>query len=164
VGQLQQPITAIKGVTVGNHVGGGAAQDDHGAGELCQLQGHLSGMVMGGAVLLLVGPLMLFVYDDKAQVGLGSEDGAARADDDAIAPLLYAPPLVEVLSTGEAAVKERHLAGKASPKPLYGLRGEGELWDHDDAPLSLAEGVGQCTKVDLRFAAASDAVEQEDSG
>jgi hypothetical protein len=65
MGQLQQPVLATQRAAVGDDVWGGTAQDYDGVCKLGQLYRDLPGMVMGRAILLLVGPLVLFIDDDE---------------------------------------------------------------------------------------------------
>ena len=55
-------------------------------------------------LLLLVGGVVLFVDDDETDVGQGSEDRRARADDHIDRAAVNAMPLVMTLAVGQAAV------------------------------------------------------------
>ena len=161
--QLEQTVSPVDGAGIGHNVRCRGAQDDHRAGKLRQLQGRLPG-VIARRVVLLVGGLVLFVDDYQPQVRLGRKDGAARAYRHTVTALLYAPPLVEPLPRGQAAVLDGHLAREAAAETVDGLRGQGQLRRHHDSPLSPAYGVGKGAEIHLRFPAAGDAVEQENMG
>ena len=70
-------------------------------------------VVAGGALLLLVRPLVFLVHDDEREVRLRGEQGAARTDNDRITPIADFVPHVEVLAQREPAVHHRDLPGEA---------------------------------------------------
>ncbi len=107
---------------------------------------------------------MLFVHDDQPQVWLRGEDGAARPDDHGVVAIADAPPLVELLAQRQTAVHHRHLAGEALGEAPHRLWRQGYLRHQNDAPLAQGHCLLQGLKVDLRLAAAGDAMQEEDAG
>ena len=70
-------------------------------------------------------------------------------------------PLVEQLAWREPAVQHGDLAREALGEPAHRLRREGDLRHEHDAALAGRHGVVERGEVDLRFAGAGDAVEEE---
>ena len=161
LGEAQQGRFAPAGAVIRDDVRGGAAQQDDGAGEPGQRGGDVPRMVPGAGVVVLVGPLVLLVHDDQAEVGLRREYGAPGADDEPVLALPHLPPLVEPLAGRQSAVEDGHLAGEPGGEALDRLPGERDLGhEHDGAPpqrQAALDGV----QVDLRLAAARDALQQE---
>ena len=62
--------------------------------------GDVAGVVAGGGVDLLVGPLVLFVKDHQPNVRQGCEHGTARADHDIDLAGVGSPPLAPVARVG----------------------------------------------------------------
>ena len=117
-------------------------------------------VVPGAGVVVLVGPLVLLVDHDQAEVGLRGKYGAAGADDEAVLALPHLPPLVEPLAVRQSAVEHRDLAGKPGGEPLDRLPGERDLGDEHDGPSPERHAPPDGVQVDLRLAAAGDALQQ----
>ncbi len=162
--ELEQGVLAPERLLVGDDVRRGRAHDQHGARKLGQLLGDVAGVVARRRVLLLVGPLVLLVDDDEAEVRLRREDGRPAADDDGVAAVADAVPLVEELALREAAVEHGDLAGEALGEAAHGLRREGDLRHEDDGALAGGDGVVEGGEVDLGLAGAGDAVQEEGLG
>src|SRR5689334_8756420 len=82
VRQMEGGITPGADILQGLEGWRGGNQNDRDTGEMAPQHRHVTRLI-GDAVLLLVGLLMLLIDDDKAEVGIRQEQGRARADDDA---------------------------------------------------------------------------------
>src|SRR5438445_4135012 len=111
-------------------------------------------MVARRSFLLFVGPLVLFVDDDKAQAGLRRKKGAARADDDVEPPFAHLVPHIEVLARREAAVHHSDAAREALAKAADRLRRQRDLRYESDRALAERNRPLQRRQVDFRLAAA----------
>ena len=125
--------------------------------------------MVAGRLLLLVGVLVFLVHDDQAERLDRRKDGRARADDNARAALANLVPLVMPLAGGQMAVQHRHQRlQRAGAEPrleaLDGLRRERNFRHEHDRAFALLQGVGDGLQIDLRLAAAGDAVEEEGRG
>ena len=154
-------MPAARGLKSRLHVRSGAAHDDRGTGQLGKLEGHRPRVVAGRCVLLLVGPLMLFVEDDEPEVRLWREDRAPRPDDDAGLAAVDSPPLGPLLGRRQSAVQRGDPAREPGLEALERLRRERELRDQDDGPLALVENVGDGLEIDLGLPAPRDSTQQE---
>ena len=74
-----------------------------------------------------------------------------------------APPVAAALGVAEMAVQHRHLAAAAA-EALDGLRRQADLRHQHQRLLALAHHFLDGPQVDLRLAAAGDAVQQERAG
>ena len=121
-------------------------------------------MVQGSRFLLLVGPLVLFVNHDEAQVLYRGEQGAAGANHHVESAAPYVPPLVEFLARRLLAMQQGDAAREPGVNPLQRLRGQSYFRHQEHGPPAHAGGVGHGPQVHLGLAAAGDAVEQEGAG
>ena len=146
----------------------GRAEHHHGPFHLAAHNGHVA-RVVARRFLLLVGVLVFLVHDDQAERLHRREDGRARADDDPRAALANLVPLVVPLAGGQMAVQHRdQRLQRAGTEPrleaLDRLRRERDLRHEDDRALALFQRVGDGLQIDLRLAAAGDAVEGRSRG
>ena len=82
VGQMEGPIAPAGDIFQGLQGGGGRDQQHGNAGEVAPEHRHVAGLI-GDAILLLIGLLMLLIDDDEAEIGEGQEQRRARPDHDA---------------------------------------------------------------------------------
>ena len=168
LGQLQQRVFALAAVVVALQRGRGRAEHDRRPFHLAAHDGHVA-RVVARRLLLLVGVLVLLVHDDQAQRLDRRKDRRARADGDPRAALADLVPFVVPLAGGQMAVQHRHQRLQrtgAEPRlePLDGLRRERNFRHQHNRALALLQGVGDGLQIDLRLAAAGDAVEEEGRG
>jgi hypothetical protein len=97
-------------------------------------------MIAGRLILLLIGPFVLLIDDDKPQIGLGSKDSPPRPDDHIEGTLPYQMPLVELLAQGELAMKDGHPVGKTGGETINGLGSKGDLGHEHYASLAPRDG------------------------
>ena len=83
--------------------GGGGAEDDGGFFEVGADDGEVASVIFRW-VFLFVSSLVLFVDEDKAEVGEGGKDGGAGSNDDASSAFANTMPFVEALSLSESGV------------------------------------------------------------
>ncbi len=121
--------------------------------------GHVAGVVARGR-LLLEGRLVFFVQHDQAQVRRGGEDRAAGADHDVDLPGGDLLPVPMPLGVAEVAVEHGHRP-EPPPETLDRLRREADLRHQHDRLAAVAHDLLDRLDVDLRLAAARDAVDQE---
>src|SRR5688572_1011927 len=112
--------------------------------------------------------LVLLIYNDQPERFDGGKDRGARANDDAGAALADFMPLVMTLAGRKMAVqhgnKSLERAGsKPGFEPLDRLRRERNFGHEDDGAFALFERVGDRLEIYFGFAAASDAVEEENA-
>ena len=127
--------------------------------------GHIARVVMG-RFLLFVGMLLLLVDDDDAEVFQRREHAGARADDDPDAPGPDMLPLVVPLARRQMAVQHGHahlLPDETRAKMFHRLRRERDFRDEHERRFALGENPVDRLQVDLRLAAAGDAVQQNDA-
>ena len=104
---------------------------------------------------------MFFVDHDQAQAWGGGEDGAAGADDHVDFAAGDAVPLPVAFGVVEVAVQHGHLAD-AGAESLAGLGREADFGNEHDGLLAEGDDLFDGANVHFGFAAACDAVEQED--
>jgi len=127
LGHRQEAVCAALRHGTGDDIRRGTAEDHCRAGQCCQPDGHVAGVVARRPVLLLVRPFVFFVDDDEAEIRLRREDGAPGADDDVEFALLYAVPFVQMLAGRQLAVQDCDAVRKTRAEPGDGLRREGYL-------------------------------------
>ena len=163
-GEFQELVGAGLGFLHCGDVGGGGAEQEDGFGEGCEAGGGVAGVVAGVRLGLLVGPLVFFVDDDQSEVAQGGEEGGAGADDDAALAGPHLAPLLAGFGGAQAGVAHGDLSGEAGLEAGDGLGRECDFGDQRDHGFAVGEGVGCGVEVDLGFAAAGDAVEEEGVG
>ncbi len=117
--------------------------------------------MVAGLLGLLVGAVVFLVQDDEPQVRKGREDGAARPEHHADAPLADALPHREALPSAEPAVEDAHLVAQARPEAAGGLRREADLGHQHDDLLAGRQHLLDGPQIDLGLAAAGDSRQQE---
>ncbi len=168
LGQLEQRVFALAAVVIAFQRGRGGAEHDHGAFHLAAHNGDVA-RVVAGRLLLLVGVLVFLVHNDQAERLDRRKDGGARADGDPRAALANLVPLVVPLAGGQMAVQHCHQRlQRAGTEPrlesLDGLRRERDLRDEDNCALALFQRMGDGLQINLRLAAAGNAVEEKGRG
>ena len=141
----------------------GAAEDHGAVFKTCPQHGDVASVV-ARRFLLLVGIFVLLIDDDEAEIFERREDGAARADDDARASVGNLVPLIVSLAFRQVAVQDRDgflCGGEARFEALDGLRCERDFRHEHDGGLPAVEHELDGLEVNLRLAAAGDAVEQD---
>ena len=121
--------------------GGGAAEDDGGFFPTGAQDGHVSGIVAGGLVLL-VGRLVLFIDDDHAGIFHWRENRTSRADHDSGMAGVDFVPLVMALPLGKVAVQNRDSVldvGKAGFEAFHGLRSQGDFRNENQGGFACIE-------------------------
>ncbi len=136
------------------------AQHDRAALEPCPQHRHVA-PVIAGALVLLVGPVVLFVHHQQPRLRHRSEHRRARADDDARLGLPDPPPLVVPLARRELAVEHRDGRAEARAGGAHQHRGERDLRHQQDGPAPPRQRRFDGAQVDLGLAAAGDTVQQE---
>ncbi len=105
---------------------------------------------------------MLLVDDQQAQARQGSEEGAPGPHHHVHLPVSDAPPDIVALPGAELGVDHRDPAWETAGETGHGLGRQGDLWHQDDGLTPPGQGLLDGPQVDLRLAAAGDAVEQKD--
>ncbi len=103
----------------------------HRAGQLGAHHGDVA-RVVARRFFLLVALVVLLVDENQAQVGRGSKDGRARADDDGRIAAADAPPLLAALLGRERGVQQRDLLPEGGVEQARGLRREADLRHQQD--------------------------------
>jgi len=122
--------------------------------------GHGAG-VIARLVILLVGAVMLLVQNDEAQIAGRGEEGGARPDHDLVPAFGQRLPGRVPLGIRQGGVEDRHPAGEAGDEPAHDLGRQRDLRHQHDRRPAMAQTPGDRPQVDLGFAAAGDAVQQE---
>ena len=116
--------------------------------------GHVTGMVAGGGVLLLVGSLVLLVDDDEAEVSIGEEQGGAHTEDDGKGAVGELPlPEFDAFVVGKLGVVDAQLFTEVFAQAVGDLSGEGDFGQEIEHLPSLGEGALDEFGVNLRFSA-----------
>ena len=126
---------------------------------------HRTGMGNFASVIARLGVLfergvVFFVDDDQAEAGQGGEHRAAGTDHDFHLAASDSLPLKVSLGWRHLAVQHRHAAKPAFESPPC-LRRQTDLRDQHDRTAAETDGVFDGSNVDLRLAAARDAVQQQ---
>jgi hypothetical protein len=106
VGQLDKRILIFLRVEIRLERWSCRAEHDDSVGHLGAHDGGVAGVV-AWRFFLLVGSVVFLVDDDEGEVGDGSEDSGARADDHARFASLDAVPLLGPLAVREPGVEDR---------------------------------------------------------
>ena len=117
--------------------------------------------VVAEAFLVLVGAVVLLVEHDHAQVVERREEGGARADRDRRRAEAQALPLRDALGGAEPAVQDGELVAEARAQAADDLVRERDLGDEHERLPAARERALDRAQVDLRLAAAGDAVQEE---
>ena len=138
----------------------GRPEHEHGALEARAL-GSDAARVVARVVALLVGGFVLLVDHDQADVRQRSEDGGARAHDDAHVAGDRGVAHRPALAVGEPGVQHRDLIAEARGEAARGLRRERDLGHQHEHRAAARERALGGAQVDLGLARARDPVEQE---
>ncbi len=157
--QFEQRVLAALGVVEALQRRRGRAEDDRDVFQSGAHHGHVAGVVARRR-FLLERALMLLVDDDQAELARGGEDAAAGADDDVDVAGRDAPPMAAALRVAEVAVQHSQLAA-AALEALDRLRRQANLRHEDQCLLALLDDLLDRAQVNLRLAAAGDAVQQK---
>jgi hypothetical protein len=106
---------------------------------------------------------VLLVNDDQSHLLERREHRRAGADDDIDVAAADALPLVVALAVGETAVLDRDALAERLAEEGGGGRGQGDFGDEHQRPSTGGAHGGRQADVDLRLAAAGDAVQQRDA-
>ena len=116
--------------------------------------------VVARRFLLLVAGLLLFVHDDQADIFERREDRRARAHHHARFAIAHAPPFPRALGIRQSAVQDRDAFAKSRPAKPRGPERQADLRHQQQRRAAARERGLDGAQVDLRLAAAGDAVEQ----
>ena len=120
---------------------------------------HVTGMIMR-AVVLLVGLVVLLIDDDQAQIGIGQEQGGARADHDRRLAGRYRGPVARAGARGQFGMPFQRTHAEALREAIEELSSQRDLRHQDQRLLAAADDFGDRLEIDFGLARASDAVEQ----
>ena len=141
------------------HRGGRGAEHERRAVALGP-ERHGFARVVARRLALLVRGVVLLVHDEEARIGNRCKGRRARPDHGARRPRADAVPGLGPFALRERGMQHRGVLGKLAPQ----LAGEDRRQrDFGDEPHGAAPGVERrpdCAQVDLRLAAAGDALEQ----
>src|SRR4030042_2028173 len=87
-------------------------------------------------VLLLVSPFVLFIYNNKSQVGLRRKNGAPWPDDNVKFSFYDAAPFIKLFAWREPAMQYGDTVGKACRKALDGLGSQRDFRYQDNATFA----------------------------
>jgi hypothetical protein len=125
-GQGEIAVPAFPGPEIGAHRRGGGHQGHRRTGQLPPVEGHVPGLV-GEAPFVLVGRVVFLVHHDEAEARQGRKHRGAGPHRHLGLPRGQAPPLIQALAVGQAAVQQGHPPPEA-PAELHGHRvGEGDF-------------------------------------
>ncbi len=162
IGNGEELIFAGNGVVIGLQRGSGGTEEGYGVFEFGSNGGDVASMI-ARSFLLLVTVLLLLIDNDEAEFFERSEDGRARADNDASLPVADAPPFASALDIVEGGV-EHSYAFELSAKPGAALaanpKGERDLGNEHQGGFAASESVLNAAQIDLGLATAGDAVKQ----
>jgi hypothetical protein len=99
---------------------------------------------------------MFLVQNDETGTVQRREKRATWSDDDVRVPAVDPFPFIELLSSGEAAVQERHAPWKARDEPLHRLSGKGNLRHKTYRLAPRGECMTGGAQIDLGLAAAGN--------
>jgi len=140
--------------------GSGGAENDAGMGGLGAYDGDIAA-VIARVFFLFIARVVLFIDHDEAEVAYGREDAGAGADDDAGSSRPDAAPLAIAFAVAEGAVEDGDAIAEAGVK-LAGDGGrEGDFRNEKQCAASGGEGGIDGVEVDLGFAGAGNALQEE---
>ena len=158
----QCEVVELAAAGEGEGLEGGRCRAEHdGDAELgAEDESEVAGVV-ADAVFLLEAAVVLFVDDEQSEVLEGGEEGAAGAYDDPCLSASDAAPLVEALAGCEAGMEDRDGGGERGREGGDELGGEADFGEQDEGCATACEDLAGGPHVDLGFAAAGDAVEED---
>ena len=120
---------------------------------------HVAGVV-GDAVLLLEGGLMLLVHHDGAEFGEGQEQRRTRADHHPRPALRHRPPAAAPLAGRQVRVPGERPRAEPRLEALHPLRRQRDLRQQDERLPAAPERGRDRLEIDLRLARPRDALQQ----
>ncbi len=139
---------------------GGRRQDHRNVLEPGAHHGGVAGVILD-PVLLLEARLVGLVDHDQAEVGVGEEQGRARADRDPRFAAGDAAPVAPPLRRAQARMPGDGRAAEACLEALEERLGQGDLGQQDKRLPALAQAFGDRLEIDFGLARAGDPVEQD---
>ena len=112
-------------------------------------------------VLLLVTGVMFLIHDEQARFPERGEDGRARANDDPCGAVARGIPGPEALAVRQARVQHRHGYREAPAEALEQLWSQADFRHEHQALPARVQYLPDTAQIDLGFAAARDAIQQE---
>ncbi len=161
--QLQQIVLSLLRVVKRLHRGRGRAQQQPralgGAAVFCHIPG-----VITGCVFRLIGPLLLLIHDDEAQVLQRRKHRRPGAQHD----MGLAPPqpleLIVALRHPQTAVQQRYLAAEVGGEACHHLGRQSDLRYQDHHGPAHFQQLLRQSDIHHRLAAAGNAAQQRDAG
>ncbi len=160
LGQRQLRVTAGRRIRERLERGRRGAEHRRHAGALRAHQREVAAGVPE-SLLLLVGSVVLLVHDDQAERRHRREHGRARADHDRRAAGARRAPGLEPRAVGQRGMQRDDRRGEALAKARDELRRQRDLGDQHQRAAARRQHPLDEAQVDLRLAAAGDAVQQE---
>ena len=136
--QLNEPVAAAERPIVAEERRRGAAQQQLSPVHPHPAAGDIQSMIPGRD-LALVAPFVLLVDDDETQLLHRREHGAASADDDGRLAQADAPPFIESLPRGQAAVEHGDPIPEPGGEPAHGLGRQRDLRHQHDGALARVQ-------------------------
>ena len=123
---------------------------------------HVAGVV-GDAILLLVGGVVLLIHDGEAEIREGKEQGGARARHHLHLAARHALQHAGAAPRGDAGMPFRRPNAETAGEAVEeGLR-QRDFGQQDQRLPPLPQGFGHRFEIDFRLAGAGDAVQQVDA-
>ena len=160
VAQFDARVLAALGVLPAFKRGRGRAHHHHRAGQLGAHHGHIA-RVVARRFLLLVALVVLLVHQNQPQVGRGSKDRRARADDNGRVAAADATPLLAALLGRERGVQQRDLLPEGRVEQAGGLRRQADLRHQQDGRQPAVESLLHGGEIDGSFPRTRDSVKQK---
>ena len=104
---------------------------------------------------------MFFVHHHHGQRTHGRKHGRACAQRNANLTRAQTPPSRPTVRRRKSTVQNRYVVTKTSAKACRELRGQRDLWYHNQRPFALRPCLSDEAQVDFGLARTCDAVEQE---
>ena len=152
-------VAALLGVHQALDRGRGGTQHHRAAAQMAAHHGHVAGLI-GDAVLLLVGLVVLLIDDDEPEIGEGQEQGRAGADHKLRLVLRHRAPDPAALRRRQPRMPFGGPGAEALLAAGDELAGQRDLGHEHQRLLAAFETLGDGLEIDLRLARAGDAVEQ----
>ena len=159
MGQGKKQVLAGSGIVKRLHRRGRAAHDHHRPALLSANDGNVP-RVVARRFFLLVGSVVLFVNDNKAEMLHRGENRRAGSNGNLCFTARQTTPFVETFPAGKAAVQHAEPGRKTGRKALHELVGQRNFRHQDERRFALAEHAGNRAHVNLGLAAAGNAVQQ----